>query len=83
VVKKQKYADEVAEFLRSEAVAKSSSIYTLSPKLNDYGVLGVAGRLDYAIDIPITQRQPIILPSRHIFTELIVKWYHAKMRRPL
>lgn len=44
--------------------------------MNANGVIIVGGRLDYCISIPERARRPILLPSRHILSELIVSYHH-------
>ncbi|KAL7743863.1 hypothetical protein ACLKA6_000267 [Drosophila palustris] len=72
----QAYSNEISSLRNTETVPKSSPIYSLCPKLTDEGILVVYGRLDYATDIPERARQPIILPTGHTLTNLVVKWYH-------
>lgn len=57
------------------SVDTSSSLLTLAPFLDDYGVLLVGGRLSNAA-LPYDQRHPIILPRHSPLTTLIVHDVH-------
>lgn len=78
LVQREVYSDEIDELGMSDNVSKSSPIASLTPRLNADGVLCVFGRIDYAMALPESTRRPIILPFRHVVTELIVMWYHHK-----
>ena len=55
----------------------SNKLSSLSPYLDDDGVLRVGGRLNY-IPIPLEARHPAILPRCHDITRLIIEWLHKK-----
>ncbi|XP_053698929.1 uncharacterized protein LOC128745887 [Sabethes cyaneus] len=82
------YADEVATMNRNvrlppeyrKALSRSSSIATLSPMLDDRGVLRVDGRIATADCVEYDTKFPIILPKRHPITNLLLNWYHRKFR---
>ena len=69
------YANEIRDLKADGKVKKSSSLYSLSPVLdNDLIVIG--SRLSHA---PISHRSktPIILPSDHKISNMIVSEYHG------
>jgi len=41
-------------------------------------VIRLQGRLDKAELIPLQTRRPIILDSKHLYTRLLIRWYHEK-----
>lgn len=53
----------------------------LSPFLDDEGVLRVGGRLTNA-NIAYEQKHPILLPSNHRLTDLLVTQYHLRYLHP-
>ena len=66
------------KFLRGRlnCTGYASPLRKLSPFLHD-GVISVGGRLNDAC-IPFSAKHPMILPSKHPVTDLIVKDYHEK-----
>lgn len=61
-------------------IEKVSPIYIYSPYLDDHGVLRVHGRIDAIEGVDVAVKRPIILPSRHRITSLIVRHYHRIYR---
>ncbi|XP_062714759.1 uncharacterized protein LOC134291266 [Aedes albopictus] len=63
---------------RTTSIPKSSSLYQLTPRLDDNGILRMRTRIaacHYATD---DSKKPIILPQKHQTTRLIVAHYHLK-----
>ena len=54
---------------------RNSGIRCLLPRLNDDGMLVVSGRL-YNSDLPLRQREPVVLPHDSILSSIIVKHFH-------
>ena len=44
--------------------------------LDDKGALRIEGRLNSSPDIAFDAKHPLILPSRHSLTKLVILWYH-------
>ena len=61
---------------RLNCIGYASPLRKLSPFLHD-GVICVGGRLNNA-SIPFSAKHPMILPSKHPVTDLIIKDYHEK-----
>ncbi|XP_017468804.1 PREDICTED: uncharacterized protein LOC108360867 [Rhagoletis zephyria] len=59
---------------------RSSKLLTLSPYMDDAGVIRVKGRIDSADTIPVSTRRPVILPRAHHVTDLIVSLYHRRWK---
>ena len=74
----ESFKDEMSCLEIKREITKSSSIKLLNPFLDDSGLLRVGGRLNHA-PIPYDQRHPIILPSNHLVTRLIVKDEHTRL----
>lgn len=70
---------ELEEGLR-RPLKKDSSLYKLSPELDEHGLIRMRGRLDKCSLADEALRRPIILPRRHHVTELILHAYHVKYR---
>ncbi|XP_062714095.1 uncharacterized protein LOC134290888 [Aedes albopictus] len=60
------------------SVPKSSSLYQLNPKIDQYGVLRVDGRIGAAKRVPYSVKHPVILPRKHYVTKLILEDMHRK-----
>ncbi|XP_018375208.1 PREDICTED: uncharacterized protein LOC108768973 [Trachymyrmex cornetzi] len=58
-------------------VSKTSKLRSLVPFLDDHNVMRVGGRLSNA-PFPYAQKYPIILPSKHPLTRLIILHEHYK-----
>ena len=57
-------------------IGYASPLRTLSPSIHD-GIICVGGRLNRA-PIPFSAKHPMILPSKHPVSDLIIKDYHEK-----
>ncbi|XP_028046904.1 uncharacterized protein LOC105828223 [Monomorium pharaonis] len=75
-IQETSFKDDIDRISRSENV-KGSRLAALNPILDELGLLRVGGRLRNA-DIPISQKHPILLPSRHHITDLIIRQTHKK-----
>nr|XP_049464883.1 uncharacterized protein LOC120956082 [Anopheles coluzzii] len=61
-------------------IDKGSSLYKLSPTLDDHGILRVGGRLTECVGISEPSRNPIILPRKEYGTDLLMQAYHARYK---
>ncbi|XP_055542952.1 uncharacterized protein LOC129728533 [Wyeomyia smithii] len=55
---------------------KSSSLYQLSPTLDEFGVMRVDGRIGAAPHASFDAKYPVILPRKHLVTKLILENLH-------
>ena len=69
------FDSEIDSISRGKPVAKSSALRDLNPML-DSGILVVGGRLKHS-RAPLRLRHPIILPSKHKLSDLILSEYHG------
>ena len=69
------FDSEIDSISRGKPVAKSSALRDLNPML-DSGILVVGGRLKHS-RAPVRLRHPIILPSKHKLSDLILSEYHG------
>ena len=58
---------------------KDRRLIQLTPMLDSDGLLRIDGRLKLAKDLPYQTRHPIILPTHHIVTRLIIVDTHQKL----
>lgn len=59
-----------------KGILKGSPIYKLNPYLGGDGLIRVCGRINNAVCVVPSTREPIIMPKSHVITKLIVKQYH-------
>ncbi|XP_055527205.1 uncharacterized protein LOC129719820 [Wyeomyia smithii] len=87
-VQRQTYADEI-QLIRSSISTKSpwkhtlpkkSSLYKLSPTLDEHGVLRMRGRIEACEWVDEATKNPIILPRQHYVTDLVIADYHVAYR---
>ncbi|XP_029054961.2 uncharacterized protein LOC114882244 [Osmia bicornis bicornis] len=78
LVQREAFEKEIIALQSRQSLPKSTSLLSLNAFLDDKGLLRVGGRLQNA---PISQdrKQPIILPSKHPFTDLIIIHEHHRL----
>lgn len=63
--------------LSNGSFIKKSNFAMLNPFIDESGLIRVGGRLKMS-KLTFTQKHPILLPSRHFLTDLIIKETHEK-----
>ncbi|CAH8633785.1 unnamed protein product [Schistosoma guineensis] len=76
MVQREVYGELLSEFKNSSKVISHDDLKGLSLMMLD-GLLGVGGRLRYS-DFQNAFKHPVILPSRHLVTEMIVRHCHKE-----
>ena len=76
-VQREEYEEELEELKKSNKTSKKSRLRKLHPMLQE-NVLRVGGRLDKA-PIPDDAKHPIILPSNHHASTLIIRDVHQRL----
>ncbi|XP_036334502.1 uncharacterized protein LOC118745072 [Rhagoletis pomonella] len=79
-VQKAAYPEEYNDLSRKSQLKSSSKLLMLSPYMDDAGIIRMKGRIDNADAVPINTRRPIILPQAHHVTDLVVSYYHRKLK---
>lgn len=79
-IQSEAFKDEISALQNNpiNPIPKTSSIYNLSPFLDDKGVLRHKTRLDVKFGIIFGVREAIIMTRKHKVTELILLSYHMK-----
>ncbi|XP_047024130.1 uncharacterized protein LOC124633081 [Helicoverpa zea] len=72
------FGKEIKLLQASTALPTSSKLLTLSPYLDEHGVLRCGGRINAAPEITPDVKQPVVLDGRSHITQLIVKHYHQR-----
>lgn len=78
VAQSQTFANEINALKSNTTVHRSSCLKTLSPFLDEYGIVRVGGRLTYA-PISNSKKHPIVLPARCKVTSLIFTYEHKRL----
>ncbi|XP_036319769.1 uncharacterized protein LOC118734157 [Rhagoletis pomonella] len=77
-VQQECFASEISDLSSSRQLSRQSAVYSLTPYLDEKGLLRLNGRIDMAMYLPFETRHPILFPAKHIVAELIVKHHHEK-----
>ncbi|XP_053661730.1 uncharacterized protein LOC128710893 [Anopheles marshallii] len=59
-------------------IGPDSSLYKLSPEIDERGILRMRGRLNNYTPLGASLGKPIILPRRHPVTDLIIRDFHER-----
>lgn len=68
---------DLSALRQSGSINSKSKLLTLSPYLDGDGLIRVGGRLKQST-LPNSHKHPIVLPSNHRFTTLIIEYYHRR-----
>ena len=77
------FSDDINQLKSTKTLTKKSSLYKLSPYLDNFGLLRIRGRIDAAEMAPANMKKPIILPQKHIITNLLLDFYHRQFHQQL
>ncbi|XP_024878113.1 uncharacterized protein LOC112458609, partial [Temnothorax curvispinosus] len=77
-VQREVFLKEVRALEQQQSIPKGSKLSSLSPILDQKGVIRVGGRLSQA-DIPETQKHPILLPAKHHVTTILRRKEHLRL----
>lgn len=85
LVQHEMFSEEIFALESGQPVARSSKVFMLKPYLDESGLMRVHGRTDAADDIHLGRdaKRPILLPSNHRFTDLLVIHHHEQMAHQL
>jgi hypothetical protein len=73
-VQLESFSEDVKRLSNQKEIKKDSKLKDLNPFL-DAGIVRVGGRLKMA-ECARESKHPILLPAKHVFTELLVKNFH-------
>ena len=74
------YNQEISFLKGSTKLPKTSPLLKLSPVIDNYRLLRVGGRLERS-GLSYKESHPLILPSSHHVTMLLVRHYHERVQR--
>ncbi|XP_046142528.1 uncharacterized protein LOC123988000 [Osmia bicornis bicornis] len=76
IIQLEQFQNEINQLQNTEDI-KNSRLFNLSPFIDEHGLLRVGGRLKNA-DISYAQKHPILLPSHHHVTDLLIRESHER-----
>lgn len=75
---KEAYGDDITALRAGKELKENSAVSRFGPYLDDDGLLRVGGRLQFSDNNDET-KHPIILPSDHAFTALLISREHIRL----
>ncbi|XP_018360090.1 PREDICTED: uncharacterized protein LOC108759242 [Trachymyrmex cornetzi] len=78
IVQHESFIQEVHSLKKRSAIKGNSKLIALDPFIDKQDLIRVGGRLRHA-DLPEETKHPIILPSQHHITNLILKEEHLRL----
>lgn len=78
VAQLESFPQEIAALQKGRPVSSKSKLVSLSPFLDDDGIIRVGGRIGKAV-IPFEAKHPIVLGPQHELTRLVIMDYHVKV----
>jgi len=76
-VQRQTFRSECEKLSAGDAISSSSNLLSLSPFLDEAGIMRVGGRLRNS-NLPFDACHPILLPRSHNLTRLVIEQEHAR-----
>ncbi|XP_018376357.1 PREDICTED: uncharacterized protein LOC108769714 [Trachymyrmex cornetzi] len=76
IIQTHSFSRELKELKRGRSVNKTN-IAALSPFIDENGIIRVGGRLSRS-RLAYAQKHPILIPSRHFLTDLIIRETHER-----
>ena len=73
------FSKEISHLKHGEKIDDRSRLIPLNPFVDNEGILRVGGRLVHS-ELPFDQKHPILLPSNHHITRLIIREEHVRLK---
>ncbi|XP_014676616.1 PREDICTED: uncharacterized protein LOC106816503 [Priapulus caudatus] len=78
-VQREYFSREIDHLKEKKPLLRASSIWSLSPFLDEKGILRVGGRLRRG-ELDASEKQPILIPGRHHIATLLTRHYHERVQ---
>ncbi|GFV94667.1 uncharacterized protein TNCV_3107091 [Trichonephila clavipes] len=78
LVQKAEFSNEIKSLLRGKPVHRSSKLSALNCFVDENNIIRVGGR-PQSSPLSKNQKYPIVLPSEHAVTLMIIKYYHDRV----
>ena len=73
------FAKEINHLKHGEKIDNRSRLIPLNPFIDNQGILRVGGRLAHS-ELSYNQKHPILLPSKHYVTRLVIREEHLRLK---
>lgn len=73
------FGEEIRLLKAGKPINGNSTVRSLSPYLDEDGILRVGGRLN-RVDFPIEEKNPVLVPGRHHIATLIIRHLHELVK---
>lgn len=77
MVQKMSFSSEFKALSLSNKISSTSSLISLNPFIDNFGILRVGGRLKNSL-LNFDTKHPIIFPKQHPLTESMITYFHQK-----
>ncbi|XP_026331205.1 uncharacterized protein LOC113238591 [Hyposmocoma kahamanoa] len=74
----ESFSEELTAIKNNKPLHRNSRLLSLSPFLDEHGLLRVGGSIDAATDVDLEVKRPVIMDGRHPVAKLIVRHYHVQ-----
>ncbi|XP_058816019.1 uncharacterized protein LOC131679327 [Topomyia yanbarensis] len=78
LVQREVFVEEWKALSKENAVSKSSPLRWFNPFVSQDQLIRLGGRLKHSMESENT-KHPAVLPTRHIFTRLLLRYYHERL----
>jgi hypothetical protein len=78
-VQREFYGREIDQLKEKQTLPRNSSVLSLSPFLDEKGILRVGGRLQRS-ELSLGEKHPILIPGHHHIATLITRHYHESVQ---
>lgn len=78
VVQEYAFSIEIKALRKNQSMSRNSKLIGLSPFIDNDGVIRVGGRLLHS-KLPYSTKHPIVLPSKHEFTKMLIVHEHQRL----
>ncbi|XP_065082558.1 uncharacterized protein LOC135704945 [Ochlerotatus camptorhynchus] len=76
-VQAESFSEEIKHLSSGSSVRRNSPLRWFNPRTDENGILRVGGRLAHSEESQ-QMKHPMVLPARHPFTELVLRYHHHK-----
>lgn len=77
VVQSEVFEAEIRSLNKGQAIHHKSALYSVDPYIDSEGILRVGGRIQRA-NMTESEKHPIILPTKHNFTKILIRNAHEQ-----
>lgn len=79
LAQQQYYGNDYQRLQSNKPLDEESVLYRMSPYLNTSGIMRIRGRIDNCDHVEHETKRPIILPSKHHITKLLIMNEHERV----